>query len=53
MPRRALLQFCLLALLAVIFTGCASDETENRSARPWNTPKMWEHGVPASIMEGR
>lgn len=34
--------------------GCASTgEPANRSERPWNAPRSWEHGVPASIMEGR
>lgn len=37
-----------------LMAGCATtDEPANRSERPWNAPRSWEHGVPASIMEGR
>lgn len=35
-------------------TGCATtDDSENLSERPWNTPKSWEGGMPAGMMEGR
>ncbi len=34
-------------------TGCASDETANMSARPWNQPKGWENGLPPAFTEGR
>ncbi|MCP5518796.1 MAG: hypothetical protein H7A45_16250 [Verrucomicrobiales bacterium] len=44
-------------LLGVLFVwlgaGCAAPDAENRSARPWNSPEGWEHGVPAGMMEGR
>jgi len=43
----------LLLLVAVALTGCATDESENASTRPWNTPKMWENGLPSNITEGR
>lgn len=43
----------LLVLLTVTLVGCASTETANESEMPWNTPKSWETGLPASVMEGR
>lgn len=33
--------------------GCSSTDPANRSARPWNTPKQWETGLPTGILEGR
>jgi hypothetical protein len=42
----------LLALLATLFVGgCASPDNENISARPWNTPKGWENGMPSNLMD--
>jgi len=43
----------LLALAAVIVSGCASTESENLSERPWNSPKSWESGLPSGLTEGR
>jgi hypothetical protein len=40
----------LAAVTGVV--GCASGD-DNISSRPWNTPKMWENGLPSSIYEGR
>ena len=46
--------FLFLLLLAVLgAAGCASTESENMSARPWNSPKSWENGLPSSMTEGR
>jgi hypothetical protein len=47
--------WCLfLALIALGFSGCAStDDSENASVRPWNTPKGWENGLPGKMTEGR
>lgn len=38
----------LLVLGAILFGagGCATNEPENASVRPWNTPQGWEGGVP-------
>ena len=33
--------------------GCATTESENLSARPWNAPRGWENGLPSSFYEGR
>ena len=45
--------FLLLAIAAVVASGCASTESENLSERPWNSPKSWETGLPSGLMEGR
>ena len=42
-----------LALIALWTGGCATTESENASARPWNAPKGWEHGLPSGLYEGR
>jgi hypothetical protein len=44
---RAVHWLCLLALGAVLFgvSGCATNEPENASVRPWNTPQSWEGGM--------
>jgi hypothetical protein len=50
-------QFALLLFLAAFalcLTGCATtDEGDNASERPWNSPKGWENGLPGNMMEGR
>jgi hypothetical protein len=44
----------LLLALLVFASGCQTDDnTENASARPWNTPKSWEGGFPTGLTEGR
>jgi len=40
-----LLLFMLGALLLGI-TGCETDEPENASVRPWNSPQSWENSSP-------
>jgi len=50
-PRLVLL--LVLTSLVMGLTGCATDEPENSSVRPWNSPKGWETGgLPSSINEG-
>ena len=39
----------LLALAAVVLSGCASTEPDNASERPWNAPQGWENGLPSSM----
>jgi hypothetical protein len=48
---RLFLLVCALAGFSLLVTGCKSDD--ELSARPWNTPKSWENGLPASMTEGR
>lgn len=47
--------FFLLGLLALMAgaAGCATDESNMSSNRPWNKPTGWEHGLPAQLLEGR
>jgi hypothetical protein len=49
---RWLLLVALLALLAGA-TGCASDDSDMSSARPWNRPNGWQSGIPDQLLEGR
>ncbi|MBI3417159.1 MAG: hypothetical protein HY043_17860 [Verrucomicrobia bacterium] len=43
----------LLGAIAFVLIGCATDDPDNLSARPWNTPKTWENGLPSGLYEGR
>ena len=43
----------LLTLVVLGNSGCATNEPENMSARPWNSPKGWENGLPGFTTEGR
>jgi hypothetical protein len=37
----------LLVLVALGGAGCATtDDSENLSSRPWNSPRGWEYGIP-------
>ncbi len=46
--------FLILGLVALGLAGCAStQDSENASVRPWNTPKGWENGLPSTMQEGR
>jgi len=47
MKLRAAHLFLLIALaaLAVMLSGCATDEPDNASVRPWNTPAGWQGGA--------
>jgi len=35
----------LLGLVIVLGSGCATDDPENQSVRPWNSPRGWENGL--------
>jgi hypothetical protein len=50
---KRLILAAVLAAFSVLVTGCATTESENMSARPWNSPKGWETGLPATLNEGR
>ena len=54
---RASLGLVLLPALVVLLnfvSGCKSLETtENESARPWNSPRQWETGIPGFNQERR
>jgi hypothetical protein len=51
--KRALALYALLVVLAGMIVGCKTTDPDNMSARPWNTPRGWETGLPSSINEGR
>lgn len=42
-----------LAVLSLWLMGCASTDPTNESARPWNSPRGWETGLPSQMFEGR
>jgi hypothetical protein len=47
--RRRAVKWLLLLVLGVMLTGisgCATNEPENASVRPWNAPQNWENGIP-------
>ena len=52
-PFRAILLLLLLFVAAAVLSGCATTDSDELSARPWNTPKSWENGLPSGMMEGR
>lgn len=41
----------LLTLIAaaLVFSGCASTESDNASVRPWNSPEGWQNGMLGDI----
>lgn len=43
----------LIVLAGLMVNGCATEDPENASVRPWNAPKSWEGGLPSGINEGR
>jgi hypothetical protein len=47
------LLLCLAAVSIAGLSGCATTDSDNMSARPWNAPKTWETGLPSSMTEGR
>jgi hypothetical protein len=48
---RAAKWFCWFGLAAALagLAGCASDDPQNASVRPWNTPQSWEGGLPVDM----
>ncbi|HTH49053.1 MAG TPA: hypothetical protein VMB21_16170 [Candidatus Limnocylindria bacterium] len=50
--RRLSLLLLALAGVSLLLVGCKSTDDE-LSSRPWNAPKSWENGLPASMTEGR
>jgi hypothetical protein len=41
----------LLGAIVLGVTGCASDDPENDSVRPWNAPQGWENSMPIEDQE--
>jgi hypothetical protein len=42
-----------LAAASLALSGCATEEPDNASARPWNQPRGWESGYPTQMFQGR
>ena len=49
----SLLFLLLLVLASLGLSSCATNDPDNLSSRPWNSPKSWETGLPTGMMEGR
>jgi hypothetical protein len=51
MNRRVVQWIFLFALAGILAFagGCASDEPQNASVRPWNSPQGWEGGLPMDM----
>ena len=47
------LALLLIVLAGLIVNGCATEDPDNASVRPWNAPKSWEGQLPSGINEGR
>lgn len=47
----SLLLFVLFALLAFGAVGCATNEPDNASVRPWDSPEGWENGLPSGMYQ--
>jgi hypothetical protein len=43
----------LMAGAAGLFSGCATDEPDAGSPRPWDGPQGWEGPFPSNINQGR
>ena len=41
----------LLSAAASLLTGCATDEPENTSVRPWNSPTSWQQNGALGSMD--
>jgi len=51
MKLRAAQCFFLFVLGAILcgVSGCATNEPQNASVRPWNAPQGWEGGLPVDM----
>lgn len=52
--RRLVSSLLLLALFALLLSGasgCATNEPDNASVRPWDAPVGWENGIPSGMYE--
>ena len=35
----------LVVTVLLVVSGCATEDPDNASVRPWNTPQGWENGL--------
>lgn len=47
----SILLFVFFALLVCGAVGCASQESDNASVRPWDAPEGWENGIPSGMYQ--
>ena len=50
---RRWLAWVWLGVLLLAASGCANRSDDDLSARPWNSPRYWETGLPSGMYEGR
>ena len=50
---RTILLALLVASAAGLLSGCATDDPDNMSTIPWNTPQNWEGPMPSNMNQGR
>lgn len=50
---RTILCALLFVAIAQIFSGCATDNTDDIVQTPWNQPAGWEGPLPSTINQGR
>ena len=43
----------LFVTIALSFSGCATDDDDYTSERPWAAPQGWEHGMPSQMYQQR
>lgn len=53
LPNARLFLLFLLVITGLCLGGCATQDPDNLSSRPWNAPKSWETGLPSGMLEGR
>ncbi len=41
----------LLAIVVLFVSGCATNESDNVSVRPWNSPTDWQQGGALGAMD--
>jgi hypothetical protein len=47
------LQVLALAATTGLLAGCATDDPDNLSSTPWDSPKGWEGPMPSTFNQGR
>lgn len=50
---RAIVCLLFFATAAGLLSGCATDNADNTTAVPWNTPPDWAGPLPSNINAGR
>jgi hypothetical protein len=48
-PAARFFLFLVTGVILLGVTGCATNEPDNASVRPWNAPQGWEGGLPLDM----